>query len=149
MKSIRLSPILVAVLNLAAAVLYYVFPTHIPLNWELGKQQEFILAGIALGCSVLSVLIFLVANRRVFVRAPRWQQLCGHLLSLAALVFVLIENASKFSLAFKYDFVPVMSSSAVGVWMLIVSALLVCGAVLHPRKSAPQSVSKNSSETEA
>ena len=50
MKTIRLTPILCAVLTLASAVLYFVFPTYTPVNLEMTKQHEFILAGIALGC---------------------------------------------------------------------------------------------------
>lgn len=135
MKSIRLSPILVAVLNLAAAVLYYVFPTHIPLNWELSKQQEFILAGTAVGVAFVSLVLYFIATRKVLFRTRFWQQRVGHLFALFAQSFVFGENLSKFIKAFKYDFVPVMPSNTVGVWMLVLSGLLIIGAVLHPRKT--------------
>lgn len=130
MKSIRLSPIICAVLTLASAVLYYVFPTYV----QSTKLQEFILAGIALGCAVLSLLIFIFSNRGIFRYSPRWQQHVGHLFSLFVQVFVLTQNLSKFIKAFKYDFVPVMHTNTVGVIMLVLAALLVIGVIFHPRK---------------
>ena len=131
---IRLTPIIVSVLTLASAVLYFVFPTHIPLNWELPKQQEFFLAGIALGLVASGMIVFLVANRRSFVRFPGWQAAIAHLFALFVQVFVFVPNLTKLLRAFKYDFVPVMPSNALGVWMLVLSGLLVCGAIFHPRK---------------
>lgn len=133
MKTIRLTPILCAVLTLASAVLYFVFPTYTPVNLEMTKQHEFILAGIALGCVAVSLVIFLVANRKLFAPAPMAQR-CGHLFALFAQCFVLIENLSRFIKAFKYDFVPVMSAKGVGIAMLVLAGLLVLASIFHPRK---------------
>ena len=133
MKNIRLSPIICAVLTLASAVLYYVFPTYTPINMEMTKQHEFILAGIALGCATVSLVLFLVANRRMFAPASFVQRV-GHLAALFVQAFILTNNISRFIKAFKYDFVPVMSTNTVGIWMLVLAGLLVLASVFHPRK---------------
>ena len=138
MKSIRLSPIICAVLTLASAVLYFVFPSYTPVNMEMTKQHEFILAFIALGCAVLSLLVFLVANRGFFRYAPRWQQHVAHLFALFVQLFILTQNSSRLIKAFKYDFVPVMHTNTVGVWMLVLAALLIIGGIFHPRKETPE-----------
>ncbi len=133
MKNIRLTPIFCAVLTLASAVLYYVFPTYTPINMEMTKQHEFILAGIALGCAAVSLVLFLVVNRRVFAPASLVQRI-GHLAALFIQAFVLTNNISRLIKAFQYDFVPVMSTNTVGIWMLVLAGLLIAVSVLHPRK---------------
>ena len=133
MKSIRLSPILCAVLTLASAVLFYVFPTYTPVNMEMTKQHEFILAGIALCCAVLSLVIYFIATRKVILHASVVQR-CGHLLAFFIQAFILTNNLSRFIKAFKYDFVPVMSTNTVGIIMLVLAGLLIVASVLHPRK---------------
>ncbi len=129
----RLSPILCAVLTLASAVLYYVFPTYTPVNMEMTKQHEFILAGIALGCAAVSLVVFFIANRRIFAHSSVIQR-CGHLFALFVQAFVLTNNLSRFIKAFQYDFVPVMSTNTVGILMLVLAGLLILASVFHPRK---------------
>ena len=127
---LRLSPIICAVLSLAAAVLYYVFPTYV----QSTKEEETILAGIALGCASIGLLLYLIMQI-VFRRSLRdIRMLCAHFAALFLQGFIFVPNLVKFILRFRYGFVPVMNSNALGIWMLIFAFLLICGSVLHPRK---------------